>query len=95
MTDTRLAGKRYTLQARVDELDNQFDSALHSVDVLEARLRTIRNDALDEAAKKVRKIMLSYAGGQGGTKTPNGRSANFYGRKCEKAIRDMKTKGTQ
>jgi hypothetical protein len=41
---------RAALQSLAGELNNQFDSAIHSLGVLEARLLTIRNDAIVDDA---------------------------------------------
>jgi len=56
-------------------------------------LQAARNDALAEAVNLVQKIMADYAAEKGSTKTPMGRTAIFYGRKCKEAIRALQTKG--
>ena len=66
-------------------------AALDRAEKAEALVRdTAWNDAIDAAKSRVDTILQGYAIEKGNTKTPEGRTANFYRRKVKEAVVALK-----
>ena len=103
-TDPRALVKRIKFEAvnseidkdLADEIINALLAALDRAEKAEALVRdTAWNDAIDAAKSRVDTILQGYAIEKGNTKTPGGRTANFYRRKVREAVVALKKGDTQ